>query len=148
MYRGCSESNASMLVCFLPDEVLKWNTTQTRTQNKYFFFYSPFPTFVVSHSFSTMPPVPNKFSKPVSLELLGLFSKPFSPQQLWTFSWHVIWVSWELQTSRCQALPNPSCRVGVKQLSNLIQFLRVLTMAYGIRTRRLFRNLCLIRISI
>jgi hypothetical protein len=24
--------------------------------------------------------------------------------------------SWELQTSRCLALPNPSCRVGVEQL--------------------------------
>jgi hypothetical protein len=38
LYKGCLESDASMFVSLLPDNILKWNKTQNMAQDVYFVF--------------------------------------------------------------------------------------------------------------
>jgi len=62
----------------------------------------------------------NKFFRSVSLEFFRIFSKPFSHSSLNFFS-HMYNeflqdVSWELQTTRSQTVPNSDCKDGMEQL--------------------------------
>ena len=62
----------------------------------------------------------NKFFRSVSLEFFRIFSKPFSHSSL-NFSSQMYNeflqdVSWELQTTRSQTVPNSDCKEGMEQL--------------------------------